>query len=390
MRFIPAISFLLITAVSKGLLRGRKTKSVEEIAEADTSLKNEITGAPSTSSKVALSSLGTFIISKDNDKFLAALSFFITVAALTVGLSNKFLAGPLSFLALLQTFLIGIELYKRLPSVNPGASKRERLGFLFSNTLTWFKYSLIAVIFILSLYVILQYRDLLLPSIKYHRLIGNDSEYKWLEFINITMLAMWLVFLFFVVVYDLFDTIFRFRHWMKGHRRIQIVMAPLITLALFILAYSVALKIDPWVYRVTPKLTGNIRLYEQNERERLRQEVDLSVLKMEVFTEAEHTYIKVVLLAKNNSDKDIKALKGTMVFRDVFRDKLKQIPIKQVMIIRAHESMPLTVKLSIDQSSEEDKRLSESELEEIRSVWLPDHIIYTDKTVSVADIASIQ
>jgi hypothetical protein len=365
--------FLLFAAAAKALNRRESTALVEE--------KQKAEGASSQlAPEDTPSLLNTFIISKDNDKFLAALSFLITVAALTVGLSNGFLAISLSLLALFLSFLIGRELYKRLPDADPGATRKERFYFLFSNSLALFKYGVIAAFFILSLYVILQYREFIEPYIRYSKSIGDTAETQWLEFTSLTLLAMWFLFLFLVAIFDVFDTVFRFRQWMKRHRLVQLFVVPILTLLLFISAYSTASAINGWVYNVGPIVTGNHRLQEQKLRENLRQRIDLTVIKKEIDSDGQ--YASIELLVVNHSGKDVEAFEGALEFRDILSDTIKRLRIKEIVSIRANDRKSFTYKLKLNQGADEGKDFMNTELKNLRVFWFPERVVYSDKTAS--------
>lgn len=156
----------------------------------------------------------------------------------------------------------------------------------------------------------------------------------------------------------------------------------MVTAIIFLLAYLITTNINPWIYSITPTVTGNTAAYEQKQREQLRQQLKVTVRNKEEITEAGQKSIKVELLAENLTRQDIRAFKGALIFRDILRDTLKQLPIKEISTLKAGERQVLIYTLSYDPASDADRRFLNSKLEDLQKVWLPDRILYTDKTVS--------
>jgi hypothetical protein len=361
--------FILAAAAAKAFASREATTHVEE--KKKTGGDNQ---KPAPMERPSL--LSIFIISKENDKFLAALSFFITIAALTAGMSNRFLSVSLSLLALFLSFLVGRELYKRLPEAAHGATIRERFKFLFSS-LSLFKYTFIATFFILALYVILQYREFIEPYIEHSKSIGDITETRFYEFTGVSLLAMWFLFLFLVAIYDVIDNIFQFREWMKRHLPLQLFIVPALAILLLILAYTTTMAIDSWVYKVGPIVTGNQPLREHKLRGDLRQRIDLTVIKKEV--DIDDQYANIEFLVVNHTGKDVEAFEGALEFRDILSDTIKRLHIKEIVLIRANERKSFTYQLKLNQVADEDKDFMNTELKNLRVFWFPERVVYSDR-----------
>lgn len=91
-------------------------------------------------------------------------------------------------------------------------------------------------------------------------------------------------------------------------------------------------------------------------------------------------YLTYGIVYENKSDKDIRAIKGSITINDLFDSKIKSISIVEDDGIPAGETLKMTYTTDYNQFMDEDTRLRNKDLEDLKVVWTPEKIIFADGT----------
>jgi hypothetical protein len=91
-------------------------------------------------------------------------------------------------------------------------------------------------------------------------------------------------------------------------------------------------------------------------------------------------YLTYGIAYENKSDKDIRAIKGSIQINDLFDDKIKAINITEDEGIPSGETLRMTYTTDYNQFRDEDTRLRSKDLKDLKVVWTPIKIIFADGT----------
>jgi hypothetical protein len=91
-------------------------------------------------------------------------------------------------------------------------------------------------------------------------------------------------------------------------------------------------------------------------------------------------YITYSFAIKNKSNKDIRAVKGDIVFTDLFDEKIKNFSFTYDQTVKAGTSAIWEATTTYNQFMDDDVRLKSKELKDIKLVWKPIKIIFSDGT----------
>ncbi len=91
-------------------------------------------------------------------------------------------------------------------------------------------------------------------------------------------------------------------------------------------------------------------------------------------------YLTYGIAYENKSDRDIRAIKGSIQINDLFDTEIKTINVTEDDGIPAGETLKMTYTTDYNQFRDEDTRLRNKELENLKIVWTPEKIIFTDGT----------
>ena len=117
---------------------------------------------------------------------------------------------------------------------------------------------------------------------------------------------------------------------------------------------------------------------EKNRTERLLSIVGLVVLEKGEQKLEYQTYITYKFEYENKSDKDIRAVKGDVVFNDVFDDNIQTISLSYDKGIKAKEKKIYEASTNFNQFIPKDVRLRNKELKDLKILWKPEKIIFED------------
>lgn len=91
-------------------------------------------------------------------------------------------------------------------------------------------------------------------------------------------------------------------------------------------------------------------------------------------------YLTYGIAFKNKGLKDIRAIKGTLVITDLFDSEIKSLSIVMDDGIKANATFKNTYTTDYNQFTDEDTRLRSKNLKDIKVVWNPEKIIFSDGT----------
>jgi hypothetical protein len=120
----------------------------------------------------------------------------------------------------------------------------------------------------------------------------------------------------------------------------------------------------------------------------MREAVTVTLVSKKINTEHGYSGIVmdenliVVFGYKNNTDKDIAGVKGTISVKDLFGDEISAFRISNDTTIKAGQSIAWTGSRSVKYSfgSNKDKKLAELEEDKFKLVWEPQIIVFKDGT----------
>lgn len=133
------------------------------------------------------------------------------------------------------------------------------------------------------------------------------------------------------------------------------------------------------------KLAKEIREKEEVEKARLRQMVTMALVEKS-FVESDpmssryQDYITIKVALENNSDKDIKAIKGNLIFKDVFGDKIDSVGFKYDEGIKSHSKEIWKGGIEYNQFIDSHQKLRSIELKNLSLEWEPQTILFEDGT----------
>lgn len=91
-------------------------------------------------------------------------------------------------------------------------------------------------------------------------------------------------------------------------------------------------------------------------------------------------YITYKFAIQNKSDKNIRAIKGSVVFNNIFDEKIKQLDFVYDKPIKAKSKAVWDATSDYNQFMDSDKALKAKALKDLKIVWVPEKIIFEDGT----------
>ena len=133
------------------------------------------------------------------------------------------------------------------------------------------------------------------------------------------------------------------------------------------------------------KLAKEAREKEEAEKAQLRRVVTMALIAKsfvgnDPMNGRYQDYITIKIALENNNDKDIKAIKGELIFNDVFGDKIHSVGFKYDEGIKAHSKKIWEGGMDYNQFMDSHKRLRSTELNNLALVWEPQTILFEDGT----------
>lgn len=91
-------------------------------------------------------------------------------------------------------------------------------------------------------------------------------------------------------------------------------------------------------------------------------------------------YLTYSIAFENKTDKTIRAFKGSISINDLFDTEIKSISLTIDDPIEPHQTFKSTYTTDYNQFSDEDKRLKNKNMADLKVVWTPEKIIFGDGT----------
>jgi hypothetical protein len=128
------------------------------------------------------------------------------------------------------------------------------------------------------------------------------------------------------------------------------------------------------------QLAAKAKKDDEDKRARLGAALTVAMYDKGYKKEDYQEYLEYALAFENKSNKDIRAVKGSIEITDLFGTKIKAINIVMDDGIPAHQTMKNTFTTEYNQFMEDDKRLANKEMKDIKVIWTPVKIIFADGT----------
>ena len=98
------------------------------------------------------------------------------------------------------------------------------------------------------------------------------------------------------------------------------------------------------------------------------------------YSDSWHDYLVFSFIVQNNSGKDIRAVRGEVVFINAFNEELHFLELKCEQLIPACKSVEQEIKMIFRPYVERDVTLKERSLEGLKIECFPKRIIFTDNS----------
>ena len=120
---------------------------------------------------------------------------------------------------------------------------------------------------------------------------------------------------------------------------------------------------------------------EENEKRAMFAKILTVALYDKGYYKADYDdYLTYGIAFENKGTKDIRAIKGTLVIADLFDTPIKELSIVQDEGVMAGKTFKNSYTTDYNQFMEEDSRLRSKELKDVKVVWTPEKIIFSDGT----------
>ncbi|WP_298501807.1 hypothetical protein [uncultured Maribacter sp.] len=126
------------------------------------------------------------------------------------------------------------------------------------------------------------------------------------------------------------------------------------------------------------ELTEKTKRQEEEKRQRLGSALTVAMYDKGYQKYDYEDYLTYSLAFENKTDKDIRAFKGSISINDLFDTKITSVSLTIDDPIEAGTIFKGTYTTDYNQFSDEDKRIRNKELADLKVVWTPDKIIFAD------------
>ncbi|MEE4001525.1 hypothetical protein V1T75_14365 [Tenacibaculum sp. FZY0031] len=120
---------------------------------------------------------------------------------------------------------------------------------------------------------------------------------------------------------------------------------------------------------------------EELERiNRLSESVVISCFEKGFYKYKYEDYITYKFVIQNKSNKNIRAVKGSLIFSNLFDEEIKTINLVYDKVLTADTTVNYEAQTDYNQFSDSDKALKNKELKDMKVKWKPEKIIFEDGT----------
>jgi len=127
-------------------------------------------------------------------------------------------------------------------------------------------------------------------------------------------------------------------------------------------------------------LAEKIKKEEEERTKRLNDVLTVALYKKGFSKYNYQEYITYSIAFENKSDRDIRALKGVLTINDLFDTKIKGISLTIDDPIKAGTTYKDSYTTDYNQFKSEDSTLKSKDLDDLKIVWTPEKIIFSDGT----------
>jgi hypothetical protein len=117
---------------------------------------------------------------------------------------------------------------------------------------------------------------------------------------------------------------------------------------------------------------------EQAKTDSMRNIISVSLFSKDYNDNGFKESIQMKFNLHNNGEKDIRAFKGEIIFKDVFGDILKKYNMECDVLIAAHQAIVYNAQIKYDQLLDSDVKLLNSDISDIQFVFDPKLILFDD------------
>ncbi len=108
--------------------------------------------------------------------------------------------------------------------------------------------------------------------------------------------------------------------------------------------------------------------------------VGIDLKHKDFYSDAWHDYMVFSFILHNQSKKGIRAVKGRVIFCNVFGDEIHQLELSCEKEIPGCDKVKENVRMTFRPYVEKDVALKDRGLEDLEVKWLPERIIFMDNT----------
>lgn len=128
------------------------------------------------------------------------------------------------------------------------------------------------------------------------------------------------------------------------------------------------------------KLVEKAKREEEEKRQKLGSALTVALYDKGYEKYDYEDYLTYSLAFENKTDKDIRAFKGSISINDLFDTEIKTINLTIDNPIEAGQTFKGTYTTDYNQFMDEDKRLKNKNMADLKVVWTPEKIIFGDGT----------
>ncbi|WP_111682823.1 hypothetical protein [Winogradskyella tangerina] len=125
-------------------------------------------------------------------------------------------------------------------------------------------------------------------------------------------------------------------------------------------------------------LAEKVKLEEEDKRHRLGQALIVAMYDKGYEEYNYQDYLTYSLAFENKTEKDIRAFKGSISIQDLFDSEIKSINLTIDDPIKAGSTFKGTYTTDYNQFRDEDVRLKNKDIADLKVVWIPQKIIFSD------------
>lgn len=122
------------------------------------------------------------------------------------------------------------------------------------------------------------------------------------------------------------------------------------------------------------------RQAKQDELKELKETLTVALVEKDFKKIDYQDYITLKIAIQNEREKDIRAFKGTLRFKDVFGDTIMNVGFKHDEKLKAKDKTIWNGSVKYNMFKDSDKKFKNTDLKNIVLEWLPEQIIFDDKT----------